>query len=416
MLVTINWLQACHAYFGRTAVAKPYFFHDGVWRAFAVLRLQKATFRVQRLWAIRTFREERDSGAASVDWTIPHLCAQYSRASDPRDYIYGILGLTDLPIVPNYNKSIYEVYHEYIMKRVESTKCIDWFGFAGIGNFELESSEQNLPSWIPDYARHASLPSSTNLTRLADANIFDEAESAFEICSNTFFVHSIIGPRATQVQAQSFVEYSKELQISGRLLEFVIDPVQRFVTNGTGIHRLKAILDIMLVSDIQTNISYLKMAFSLIHLLGEIADSIERRQLYQEQLPRRESLPRMLEHRISIFMPHCSSGEIRGFQSQIEASRDEWRNTTVIRHMLVQLQLRYRFIELEGGYLGIGPLYTKATDSVCVVHGCGKLLLVREYENYYKLVGECFVLGLMGGEMQELIRTGMSSRRRIALV
>lgn len=318
--------------------------------------------------------------------------------------------------MPNYNKSVYEVYHEYIMKRVESTKCIDWFGFAGIGNFELESSEQNLPSWIRDYARHASLPSSTKLTGLADANICDEAESVFDIRGNTFFVHSIIGPRATQVQAQSFVENSKEFQISGRLLEYVLDPVQRFVTNGTGIHRLKAILDIMLASDIQTNIRYLKMAFSLIHLLKEIADSPERQQLYQEQLPRRESLPRMLEHRISIFMPHCSSGEIQGFQSQIAVSRDEWGDTTAIRHMLVQLQLRYQFIELEGGYLGIGPLYTKAMDSVCLVHGCGKLLLVREYGNYYKLVGPCFVLGLMDGEIQELIRTGTSSRRRIALV
>lgn len=156
--------------------------------------------------------------------------------------------------------------------------------------------------------------------------------------------------------------------------------MQRFATNGTGIHRLKAVLDIMLASDIQTNISYLKMGFSLIHLLGEIADSPEWRQLYQEQLPQRESLSRRVEHRVRIFMPHYSSGEIRGFQSQIAASSDEWTNTTIIRHRLVQLQLRYRFVELEGGYLGIGPLYSKAMDCVCVVHGCGKLLLVRVRE------------------------------------
>jgi hypothetical protein len=123
-----------------------------------------------------------------------------------------------------------------------------------------------------------------------------------------------------------------------------------------------------------------------------------------------------MEDLVHTFVPHCGSEEKSWLKSQMLASRNEWMTTVGIRLILKTLRHRFRLIELEYGYLGIGPLCTKPGDRVCIIHGCQKLLLVREYNKDYKFVGECFVLGLMNGEMQELIQVGKASKRRIALV
>jgi hypothetical protein len=280
LLVTIAWLEACEAYFDRTTVTKPDFFNDGVWNAFVQVMVRNSRFRVQMLWGIRSLLKERagvnpgDESGDSLDWAIPHWCAQHSLASNPRDYLYAVLGLTNLPIVPDYAKSVYEVFHEYITERLESTKCIDWFAFSGIGSFELDLSEQALPSWMPDYLRHALLESyPLKSIGSTDVSMLNEGESAFEIRGRALFVHSIIGPRTVKVQAQSFLENAEEFQFSGRLMDFVLDFMQRNAKYVTGIPPLKAIVDIIVASEVQTNLRYLKTALSYLYLLRETANS-----------------------------------------------------------------------------------------------------------------------------------------------
>jgi hypothetical protein len=52
------------------------------------------------------------------------------------------------------------------------------------------------------------------------------------------------------------------------------------------------------------------------------------------------------------------------------------------------------------GYIGIVSMQTKADDWICVFHGTDVPFIVREHEDGYILIGDCYVQGLMQGLMQ----------------
>jgi hypothetical protein len=86
-----------------------------------------------------------------------HSC----RASDPRDRIYGIQGLTTAneaaQLLPNYRKSVEEVYMGTTLYMMELEYPFHPLHFAGVGNL---GRIPTLPSWVPDFSsgrHHATL-------------------------------------------------------------------------------------------------------------------------------------------------------------------------------------------------------------------------------------------------------------------
>lgn len=51
--------------------------------------------------------------------------------------------------------------------------------------------------------------------------------------------------------------------------------------------------------------------------------------------------------------------------------------------------------------LGLAPPDAREGDTVCILHGCSVPVVLRAItgdENYYVLIGECFLYGMMDGE------------------
>ena len=48
------------------------------------------------------------------DWTVTQSLS-YLQVTDPRDHIYSILGLVDLPIIVDYNKSMQQICYEFAL-------------------------------------------------------------------------------------------------------------------------------------------------------------------------------------------------------------------------------------------------------------------------------------------------------------
>jgi hypothetical protein len=70
------------------------------------------------------------------------------KAGDPRDKIYGLMGLADPDIIPDYSKSSSEVFIDFAACYI-SRGDSEILTFAGIG---FESPRMNdLPSWVPDW-------------------------------------------------------------------------------------------------------------------------------------------------------------------------------------------------------------------------------------------------------------------------
>jgi hypothetical protein len=77
------------------------------------------------------------------------------RASDPRDIVYGILGVCHLPITPDYAKSVYDVYLElttFGIAQGHVTGFLESAGYTSLG--EMPRNIWKLPTWVPDFSKY----------------------------------------------------------------------------------------------------------------------------------------------------------------------------------------------------------------------------------------------------------------------
>ncbi|KAI1359640.1 heterokaryon incompatibility protein-domain-containing protein [Xylaria arbuscula] len=70
------------------------------------------------------------------------------------------------------------------------------------------------------------------------------------------------------------------------------------------------------------------------------------------------------------------------------------------------------FAETENGYYVLGPAVVEAGDIVCVLFGSKVPFCLRPVDEYYLLVGECYVHGLMKGEAMDSLSRGEGSEKR----
>ena len=78
------------------------------------------------------------------------------------------------------------------------------------------------------------------------------------------------------------------------------------------------------------------------------------------------------------------------------------------------------YFETEKGLWGIGPCVSKEGDRLCTLIGIGVPFIIRPtpVKDRYQLVGECYVLALMHGEVLRSLETGTDGleQERIWLV
>jgi hypothetical protein len=69
-------------------------------------------------------------------------------ATDPRDKVYGLLGLAKLDIVPDYTCSVLEVYEKAAMEYLQTRGLSFCLNEAGTGR----QQSFDLPTWVPDWS------------------------------------------------------------------------------------------------------------------------------------------------------------------------------------------------------------------------------------------------------------------------
>ncbi|RSL69069.1 hypothetical protein CEP53_002348 [Fusarium sp. AF-6] len=100
-----------------------------------------------------------------IQWWLSLLSADFT-ATDPRDHIYGTLAITRLPIVPDYTKSVSDVYMDYAARWIkahcffrdntlpeleanpEKYSPLAFLSFAG-AHGSIPSVD--IPSWVPNF-------------------------------------------------------------------------------------------------------------------------------------------------------------------------------------------------------------------------------------------------------------------------
>jgi hypothetical protein len=68
-----------------------------------------------------------------TDYHILEL-GNYLETTDPRDHIYGLLGLASTSIIPDYAKDDVQVCHDFVRNMLRDTGRAEWLRYSGVGN------------------------------------------------------------------------------------------------------------------------------------------------------------------------------------------------------------------------------------------------------------------------------------------
>ena len=112
----------------------------------------KDTLQSLRLFSTaRTARQSFRANNPSTNASLVNECMEL-RAGNPRDYVYGFLGLTRLDIVPDYEKEVPDVYCDLVTSMINNVsgfpKLNEVLRFAGVGVYD---SKNDFPSWAPNF-------------------------------------------------------------------------------------------------------------------------------------------------------------------------------------------------------------------------------------------------------------------------
>jgi hypothetical protein len=272
---------------------------------------------------------------------------KHSLCSDPKDRLYGISNLhatTRYKICPDYSKTKEEVYEEFARSSIAKTKILDVLTLC-----ELRSSSPTLPSWVPD------------LSVLKHTEIVPKR------------------PHRSQNRAH-FSALGKALHIEGITVDTII-------CLGTPLPSTAKPSETLAIC---RTWKYLVMLSGPYINGGTMIDAYIKTLIYgalKEDSPDSGDIPTLEEWR-SAFSTFFQNSQINSV------------NMSYIR--LIQRTLRGRtFGTTSRGDIGAFPCLAQIGDQICFILGSDGPLLLRPIPGrpgYFRLVGECYVAGLMNNE------------------
>ncbi|KAI0391148.1 HET-domain-containing protein [Xylariaceae sp. FL0594] len=337
------------------------------------------------------------------------------QATDPKDHVYGLLGITSLQVEVDYSdaKSLKDVYLDYCeaaMVAVDRKGNLDLFFLrhAGIGVFQ--QNEAGLPSWVPNY------PESARLGATAPRLQFDQDQSLSPHLppvipgpwiSQRRHLH-IVGATLSSVGRLAPKPPTLENLRLGDFREWWQDYLRRYPAYPLdSIPSLRALfITVMslpsLVFDMPTFHMLERFAFDLGIETPEIGKPPAR--------PAYPPEPKLSEHSwqltddieqtpyiIYLAPPSLYRARERSLPPEQISDQARYRlSKTLERNAQTAL------FEVEGGYLGLGPRGSAEGDIVCMIDGFNDLVLLRPQPEmgypYFHYVGPCSIPGLTVGK------------------
>ena len=320
------------------------------------------------------------------------------RATDPRDFIYGILGVLDLPIHPDYEKSVKLVFTEISRVGVKQGYFSDIMAISGLSEAEgSQRQEWCLPSWVPEWSNvhaenHISLSSAGPDEDSEDSSRMPWVAGDDSLRAPGFVSDVVVFTGATFSEENYYFQVCHVLYQIGLTNQY-----------ATGIPNLQAIFRVI-VSNLHPGTSqqlessgpsneslFLGM---LQHLVGM--------SLYDDSMNIQDAL---FDLGIGVGADFAASFESRvlggasaGKNGRPYASElDVFQGLSSFPRDVTASLLRRvgtKFFRTQNGHLGLGPSAIMTGDSVCLLSQCRMPVLLRKKEDFHIHVGNCFVLGL----------------------
>ncbi|KAF5565494.1 heterokaryon incompatibility (het-6OR allele) [Fusarium phyllophilum] len=361
---------------------------------------------------------------------------RWLRATDPRDKVYGSLGIASSTygIEADYSISTVECYTRAAFKIISGNRSLDIFG-ALRRPFCIETTFSDLPSWVPDSSYDlSSIPASEKGLTLMNNHImreylrfaiFLESDDAFPEWkasnSSTKFNLRLLNDGKTLVVGGFIVD---ELKSRGRKLEYLtpgpkppsnnrvaqsIRQLKQSMEVGVTIGRVMDIIqgwrDLAFKTKIlKTMPNETRMdAFLTTMLINRIPLSADRRdslnileQLLKTAFEMTKSEIVMKHLHVSHLLPklyHILLGHRK--LKTIDMSDPLALGISLIN---LHWAIDQRMATTGSGYLCMVPGNTRAGDQIALLHGGRTPYVLRKAGEKWRIVGECYVHGIMSGE------------------
>lgn len=387
------------------------------------------------------------------------------QATDPRDKLFALIGLagdvlsSDWEVTPNYELPVAEVYRRFALWHLTRKRQFEVFSFGRNQDFPMSPQLEFLPSWVPDLTRPdftAPLPKleylSTNYIDLrydvlkefelrkkyfregikiyhADLKYpwwalgrqsdFRPARIAF---SNGSDVIHVVGTKIGSLKALG-TPFSQETAVDVSRI-----PPKTLEETDTG--------DLRFSSNVLNTYEWLSETWALVgentlgdkyaRLTGNTIDGIWRtvtccmtskgenaqftiysraaQSLYENFLDRAQRLETKTEQNRNTPTKGASVNadtENTGF-STMSITEDELRKLLLIHLSVIKWHQGRRFAITDSGDFAAVPKAAQKGDVVCIFNGGRVPYVLRPCKNgHYTLVGECYVDGMMRGEVRD---------------
>lgn len=341
-------------------------------------------------------------------WTRRYHCA------DPRDHVFALRGLlTDGEILAeaDYMTTTKEVYARFVRRFINTYQSMNILRLAGLIWRGVNSSDDlsSYPSWLPYLGTIDDFELLTKVaTPLWNFN-----------SSNSLFVAKGLG----RARKSTIAENDEQFSIFGYPVD-VLDILQPFLEFGnmsfadfnrsvwrelapslppsypTGCEPKHALLRVLVGNKILRVRDYMKPSQEWI---SDNISWIEHESPLDEQRVPEISIEN--QH-----PPVAPSSMVTALRKPEKILSDpSWPLTTAIdlKASIGLATTDRKFLRTKRGFMGLARQPAEVGDEVWVLLGCDVPMILRKCDDYYILVGECFVYGMMEGEQtKDLLASG----------
>jgi hypothetical protein len=338
-------------------------------------------------------KEQKTHRLFSLEALVSHLCSLDS--TDPLDRIYSVLAIakdgpkldekTLMPISQeddnalqiDYEADFVDVYEKFVIRAIQSSQSLDIMCRYWVGAVE------NLPSWV----RPIQL-----LQPALDGNVSErtEADSLVGLPDHNDY-HASRGTKAKfEVKDQASVanDKSKVLCVRGIPVD-TIDKLGPRASEGI-------------------------ILYEWLALAGCVGQGLQFnvpeefwRTLVADRGPNGTMAPSWYARAFRYCLQHLTpTGDINTNRLISLQENESSLGVSFLNRVQGVIWNRKFLVSKKNGWFGLGPMATTETDIICVLYGCSVPVILRPMETeggkkYFLLVGECYVHGIMDGEIIE---------------
>jgi hypothetical protein len=314
--------------------------------------------------------------------------------SEPKDKLYAPLTIVQQnvahQIVPDYSKSLFEVYLD-VAKYHLAQNSLDFLGFAGNSLGIFDEDGNRWPSWLPDWRKRAGFYA---LPRKFSGPMELPAEHSHISFDQRAVYHATVGSELSAVQTDTF------LNIKGIFIDEIVDIIS--IPRLAGLFHAKLSLEMALKRWPPNDAGRYFTGETLLSVVTKTLVVDVQRSVNDDPLKRYGDE--------DLHFPNDPD------ESSTEMDLAHWTQ----RDWDIRVTLESRvLIRTKRGFIGIVHEISELGDNVFAFLGSNVLHSVRKEasnaRNCFEYIGECYLHGLMDGEVMKWIDNGSAQVEEIML-